>query len=271
MGDFNRHHPCWDEERNAHLFTKSNLEQAQVVLDLVADNDMEMALPKDIPTLRALSTWNLTWPDNVFISSSLIDLLTYCNAEPELQPVKTDHFPIITKISMSMTLHKEPERFNYHGTDWNKFCEKLEENLSDITKHRHIPSIEIFDVVLQELNSAIAKTTEAVVPKVKHTPHRKRWWSAELKALKKAMLKKGRKAYNQHFNPDHPAHNNYHASRSHYAKAICTAKVEHWNEWLEALDEKSIWMAGKYAGNAPNDTRQAKVPDLTTWYRGDGR
>ena len=269
LGDFNRHHPFWDEERNTHLFTRSNIERAQVVLDLAADNDMEMALPKDIPTLRALNTQNLTRPDNVFISNSLIDSLTYCNTEPELQPVKTDHFPIITKISMSTTTHEEPERFNYKGTDWDKFRKKLEENLHDITKHKSIPSIPIFDAALQDINNVIAKTMEEVIPKVKHTPHRKRWWSAELKALKKVVLKKGREAYNQRFNPDHPVHGDYRASRSLYAKAIRTAKIQHWNEWLEALDESSIWTAGRYACNDPSDAGRAKVPDLKVRYRGE--
>ena len=49
LGNFNRHHPLWDEERNAHLFTANNLDAAQTLLDLLADHNMIMALPKDIP------------------------------------------------------------------------------------------------------------------------------------------------------------------------------------------------------------------------------
>lgn len=110
---------------------------------------------------------------------------------------------------------------------------------------------------------------EEVIPKVKHTPHRKRWWSAELKALKKVVLKKGREAYNQRFNPDHPVHGDYRASHSLYTKAICTAKIQHWNEWLEALDESSILTAGRYARNDPSDAGWAKVPDLKVRYQGE--
>ena len=57
----------WDEERNHHLFTVGALEEAGKLLTLVADNDMLMALPKDIPTLESLSTKNWTCPDNVFL------------------------------------------------------------------------------------------------------------------------------------------------------------------------------------------------------------
>jgi len=109
LGDFNRHHLYWDEDRNSHLFTPANLEHAQTVLDLTVTHDMEMALPKDIPTLRALNTRNLTRPDNVFISFSLINALIYCNTEPEKQPVNTDHFPIIIKIDTSVMLHEEQQ------------------------------------------------------------------------------------------------------------------------------------------------------------------
>ena len=65
-GDFNQHHPLWDEERNSHLFTTNNLDATQILLDLLTDYDMFMALPKNIPTLRATHSKNLTHPDNVF-------------------------------------------------------------------------------------------------------------------------------------------------------------------------------------------------------------
>ncbi|KIK13673.1 hypothetical protein PISMIDRAFT_17820 [Pisolithus microcarpus 441] len=66
LGDFNRHHPLWDEERNRHLFTEAALEAAQKVLDLVADYGLVQALPKDVPTLQSSSSGNWTRPDNVF-------------------------------------------------------------------------------------------------------------------------------------------------------------------------------------------------------------
>src|SRR5882724_9666939 len=63
LSDFNLHHPLWDKERNSHLFTRLNLEKSQVLIDAVADFDMQMTLPKDILTLWALATRNYTWPD----------------------------------------------------------------------------------------------------------------------------------------------------------------------------------------------------------------
>jgi hypothetical protein len=64
-GDFNRHHPLWDEVRNHHLFTTENLDLTQPLLTLLDAYHMKMVLPQDIPTLRALATGNYTRVDNV--------------------------------------------------------------------------------------------------------------------------------------------------------------------------------------------------------------
>jgi len=60
LGDFNRHHPFWDEERNDHLFMMAALVSSQKILDLLADYSMTQTLPKDTPTLQASSTGNWT-------------------------------------------------------------------------------------------------------------------------------------------------------------------------------------------------------------------
>ena len=78
LGDFNQHYPLWDEECNSHLFTANNLDATQILLDLLADYNMTMTLPKDTPTLCATWTKNLTPPDNVFCSNQLYDLIMHC-------------------------------------------------------------------------------------------------------------------------------------------------------------------------------------------------
>ena len=83
LRDFNRHHPMWDEERNAHLFTRAVLEAVQPLLDMVSTHDMRMVLPKDIPTLEASSTKNYTRVDNVFCSVELHKLFILCDTFPQ--------------------------------------------------------------------------------------------------------------------------------------------------------------------------------------------
>ena len=99
LGDFNRHHPAWDDPENTHLFTTHNTRRAEVLINCDADLGLEMALPPTIPTLEATRTKNLTRPDNVFCTETLLQSLRSCSVAPELRPTRTDHFPILTGCS----------------------------------------------------------------------------------------------------------------------------------------------------------------------------
>ena len=92
LGDFNRHHPMWEDEENDRLFTHQNLNNASILIDLLADHDMQMVLPHGIPTIRN-SAGNLTRPDNVFASSLLVEWVTKCDMQPN-QPYKLELYMI---------------------------------------------------------------------------------------------------------------------------------------------------------------------------------
>lgn len=62
--------------------------------------DMQMALPKDLPTLEVSTTKNYTRVDNVFCLETLIDALISCNTFPQWQPQKIDHLPIISVLDI---------------------------------------------------------------------------------------------------------------------------------------------------------------------------
>jgi hypothetical protein len=59
---------------------------------------MRMALPKDIPTLEQAWTKHWTWPDNVFVSDTLLGNIIKCNVAPVRCPPKADHLPILCVI-----------------------------------------------------------------------------------------------------------------------------------------------------------------------------
>ena len=80
-GDFNRHHPLWDELRNSHLFTGPALNAAQMLLDLISIHEMKMALPRDLPTLEATTTKSLTRVDNVFCSAKMLEDFILCDVD----------------------------------------------------------------------------------------------------------------------------------------------------------------------------------------------
>lgn len=117
-GDFNRHHPLWDEERNAHLFTNANLNATQPFLNLLTRYHMKMALPKNIPTLRANGTGNYTRLDNIFCSDEFLDFFIVCDVDSARRPVKTDHFPIHCIIDIVPTVNVFSPRRMFRNTDW---------------------------------------------------------------------------------------------------------------------------------------------------------
>jgi len=98
LGKFNLHHSIWDEERNAHLFTRVNLVKSQVLIDAAAEFDIQMALPKNMPTLQALSMGNYMKPDNMFISTPLINHIVKCFTAPGERPARTDHISIVMEL-----------------------------------------------------------------------------------------------------------------------------------------------------------------------------
>ena len=77
-GDFNRHHPLWDDDKDTHLFTRQALRNAEGLIELMANHGMELALPKGIPTLQHMRSKRYSRPDNVLCTAALRPFITKC-------------------------------------------------------------------------------------------------------------------------------------------------------------------------------------------------
>ena len=55
---------------------------------------------------------------------------------------------------------------------------------------------------------------------------------------------------------------NYHTQRNKYSAFIKKAKTEHWEEWLEGLDQVSIWQASRLVTSPATNTSKARIPTL---------
>jgi len=51
---------------------------------------------------------------------------------------------------------------------------------------------------------------------------------------------------------------------------IETAKKMHWDEFLQSVNDKSIWIAHRYASGDPSDGGKTRVPTLNLGRREDG-
>ena len=191
MGDFNRHHPLWDEPRNAHLFTRDNLNLTQPLLNMLERHNMKIVLPPFIPTLQAHSTGNHTRVDNVFCTEAIMDAIIKCTMDNAARPVKTDHYLVITQIDIhAPKVAWKPQR-NFRLTNWTELIQTLKDNLANIPEPTEIADIETFNSRLKKLNEAIQDAIEKHVKVTKPSPYSKRWWSPQLANEKKKMQQLG--------------------------------------------------------------------------------
>ena len=59
-----------------------------------------------------------------------------------------------------------------------------------------------------------------------------------------------------------PIYEEFCQARNKYSKAIQDAKVEHWLEWLETLDEEGIWVANRLVSGPALDGGRCRIPVL---------
>jgi Endonuclease-reverse transcriptase len=206
QGDFNRHSPLWDKERNEHLFTSGAGRLVQPLFNLLGHYNMKMALLKDIPTLRAKATRNHTWPDNVFCLEELLDSFISCNTEPEKQPVKTDHYPIISTLDVTPNAETPKQQRNFWGTDWVEFRKTLSMELEDILNPEAYLMVAELNQAIHHLDQAIDTTISKHTPLTHPCPCSKRWWTKDLSKAKKEKERLVCQAYNKHTEPQHPIH-----------------------------------------------------------------
>ena len=262
QGDFNRHSPLWDEERNAHLFTHAATRLAQPLLGLLGQYGMKMLLAKDTPMLRAKATGNHTRPDNVFCSDDLFDAFISCQTAPAQRPVKTDHYPILSLLDIAPDIEDFTPRRTFRETDWDEFGTTLCEELSHVPEPEAYASAVELERAITQLDAAIDTAIDKHTPLSRPCPHAKRWWTMDLTKAKKAKQKLARLSYRKWADPTHPIHESYRLARNAYSLQIRKTKAEHWEEWLEGMDEASIWTASRMALGPAFDGGRCKVPTL---------
>ncbi len=262
LGDFNRHHSTWEAMHNNHLTSPDRL--LNLLLDLVVNMRLEMALPRDTPTLESRNTGNWTQPDNIWRNADSPSPFISCNVDPTLWPAYTDHLLIISVIDLTYIPSRRAERFNYKNVDWKSYKEALEDNLTEVATILTNP-IETTCTIKNAtdlLFNAINKTTREVVPLIKITPHTKCWWTKELTLLHKSRNKASAEHYRWRGLPEHPCHLNYKKESVIFTRAIKKAKADHWQEWINHATGEDTWTIHRYMKANPTDYGCQRVPAL---------
>ena len=267
LGDFNRHSPLWDEARNHHLFTRANLDAAELLTRATAKLNMHMLLPPSIPTLLATRTKNETRPDNVFGSKEIRGRLTRCQVYADSTPPCTDHYPILTEIDTRPVKAPTEDRYNYAEADWDEIHKELKTRLNENGPPKELESIAELQEEFERINRHIEETVSKHTPKSKPWPMRHRWWNDNLSNLHKELRRLQRLSKRHRQNPFHEAHELSRTAARTLTETISKAKSDHWYNYLDDMalwqNEGKIWKANKsYIKNAGNDSASTRVPTM---------
>ncbi|CUA74684.1 hypothetical protein RSOLAG22IIIB_05651 [Rhizoctonia solani] len=204
-----------------------------------------MALPRDLPTLQSTSSKNYTRPDNVFVSAHLLESLVSCDTAPASHPPCTDHFPIATVLDVTIPEAPQVIKPNFKKTGWPLLRQALKEfeGTRKLPGLRRINNQDKLDERVESLTETIYEAVRASTPNLKLCAWTKRWWTNELKYHRKVTRALTLKSYKARSNKDD-----------------CDAKQKHLEEFLEELDEETMWTAAKYLNAEPSDGGRACVP-----------
>ena len=261
-GDFNRHHPLWDDDEDIHLFTRQAMRNAEGLIGLLADYEMQMVLPKGVPTLQHMVTKRYSRPDNVFSTPILQDRITKCEVDPALKPTSTDHFPVITHIQIPQETVATQSSPNFRETDWDEFRKKLAPRLEHSPEKPIITNVEQLNTVVSDLTIALQETIQEVVKRSKPRPDSKRWWNGGLIKARKELYKLRADSYRYRALADHPSHNELRTKSNKYGEDIIQAKRSHWTNYLEEMSATEIWTANRYIKEPVGDGGSPRIPTL---------
>ena len=263
LGDFNRHHPHWDNPADTRLFTRSAIENAEILISAVAGLGLDLALPQGIPTHLHNVSKKWTRLDHVFITEDFLDTILTCDALADTPGINTDHLPILTTLDLSVARAPLNPLKIFCNVDWESFEKVLTGKLDRLGHQNRIHNPGELDDACQKLTKAIQDTIEEEVRSTSIGIKAKRWWTKELKKLRQEANKKGRQASIYGGWPEHHSHAEKKAAHKVYHRTMERTKRQHWRDWLEKAEDPDIWTAHRYTASPVGDGGKSRIPVLT--------
>ena len=262
VGDFNRHHPHWDDPEDTRLFTREALNAAEILIEAVAEAGLDMILPGGTPTHQHSVTKRWSRLDNVFMTDHSLETLISCDTLPEQRGVRTDHLPILTKLDLTAAIAPPKTMHNFKQVDWKQFRETLDQQLARLDPPGLINTQAQLDKACDNLTNAIQLTIKKAVPLTTICAKTKRWWTKELTILRKESKRLGRHSYKNRDKPFHYTHAQYADATKLYHRTLDATKMNHWRDWLEKAEEPDIWTVQKLIAAPATDGGSTKIPPL---------
>ena len=262
LGDFNRHHPYWDDPNDTRLFTTEATNAAEKLIEAVADAGLELALPSGIPTHKHNVTKKWSRVDQVFVSDHSENAIITCDTQIDQWGINTDHLPILTIMNLSAEIKEASEIPNFREVDWDEFRKGLKTQLDKLPPAAPINTQRQLDTNCEDLTKAIQKTINSQVPTSTITSKSKRWWTKELTQLRRAANRLGRQSYKRRLDEDHTVHAERAAMVKKYRNTLDQTQRQHWRDWLENAEDPDIWAAHRLTSSSGGDGGKTKIPAL---------
>jgi hypothetical protein len=263
-GDFNRHHPLWDDDKDTHLFTRQALRDAEGIINLIAEHDMVMALPKGLPTLQHMRTKKYSRPDNIFCSTTLQPFIVKCEVMTHLKPPATDHFPILTQLDLPQSRIPSDPTLNFHNADWEEFRQTLSFKLGTLPHPGPMNNVQQLEQMGNDITRALQETIKEKITSSKPRPDAKWWWNSDLKKMRKELNKLRAVSYKNRLDTHHHSHRELRRKSKNYGNTIVSAKKAHWEEYLKNMMVDDIWTANKYIKSPVGDGGISRIPTIRT-------
>ncbi|KAH9064434.1 hypothetical protein EDB87DRAFT_1551013, partial [Lactarius vividus] len=175
-----------------------------------------MALPSGIPTHIHNVTKKWTRLDNIFATEHTVETISTCNTVPAEQGINTDHLPIVTVLDLDLSKAPPKTTRNFKEVDWKRFTNMLKSKLDNLGLPSLIHTQAFLNRECVNLTKAIQDTINLEVPITDINAKSKRWWSKELKLLRRETNKLGRKAFEHRDWPEHHLHADLLKARKKY-------------------------------------------------------
>ena len=180
FGNFNCHHPQWEEDRNHHLFNSDEL--IDPLPDLITDHNVMLTLPLGIPTYK-MAQGNWTRPDNIWRSNNPTDPIITCDTTKHMP--HADHLPIVTELDLTIQCATSIPTRDMRKANFNTINRKLCTKLDAQHPTKQIQHREEVEAAADSLVTIIKETLDKEVPISRPSAYAKCWWISELTKLKK--------------------------------------------------------------------------------------
>ena len=138
--------------------------------------------PQGTPTLQHMVTKKYSRPDNLFCTENII---TQCEVTPLLCPTATNHFPIVTKISLPQEQTNTPPSFNFREANWIIIWRELCAKLNILLNPTSLNNKYQLNTAENQLTTALQEMIQENIQKTKWGPDAKRWWNSDLNWIKR--------------------------------------------------------------------------------------